>query len=711
MYRRGNIPKWHHCRRSADYGRIRTMLAGCLASIAILTNLLDVVSAVSVGDTNVQFDVTGAITAVNRSKSALFYLKTDTGYMVFRDVTENRQSLAFKPGNIIRAKGHVALNEYDYPAANCQELSFLGEGCAPRITDVSADDLSKNARELNGELIRVKGVVREVFRDEIDPKYVYLTLVNNGFFFTVSICDDMENEAFLNSLIDAEISVVGHYASDRIGLRRMLRWILATYTTDDIAILKPAPANPFDVPLLFGLESVSPSEVATLGKRRISGRVIASRRARDFLVVDSRGSVRRIRSRNPECPRYGDIVEAVGYPETDLYRINLGDAIWRKTGMATNVLDSPITTDILRILTDGKGNRKINPLFHGKAIRVAGTAIDANGTGQMETITLKCGDLSIPVDISSHPSLVASMAIGSRLSVAGTCIVETEDWRPYSTFPHATGITLAVRTPEDVTVVSRPPWWTPTKLLFVVMSLLSGLIVFFVWNRMLNKLVSKKSRALVKEQLALAEAELKIDERTRLAIELHDSLSQNLAAVAFQIVAAKNASTVSPGETADNLNTAERMLLSCRTELRRCLWDLRSDTLDIKNMSDVIHKVLAPVKGNADLSVRFNIARSRFDESSLHATICIIRELVSNAIQHGHATHICIVGELKDDMLSFSVKDDGTGFDVATALGLADGHFGLAGISERVKKHDGKMEIESSPDRGTRISVNFKIKH
>ena len=708
MYRRGNIPKWHHCRRSADYGRIRTLLAGCLASIAILTNLLDVVSAVSVGDTNVQFDVTGAITAVNRSKSALFNLKTDTSYMVFRDVTENRQSLAFKPGNIVRAKGRVALNEYDYPAANCHELSFLSEGRAPRITDVSADDLSKNTRGLNGELIRVNGVVREVFRDEIDPKYVYLTLVNNGFFFTVSICDDMENEAFLNSLIDAEISVVGHYASDRIGLRRMLRWTLATYTTDDIAILKPAPANPFDVPLLSGLESVSPSEVATLGKRRISGRVIASRRARDFLVVDFRGSVRRIRSRNPECPRYGDIVEAVGYPETDLYRINLGDAIWRKTGMATNVLDSPITTDILRILTDGKGNRKINPLFHGKAIRVAGTAIDANGT---ETITLKCGDLSIPIDISSHPDLAASMAIGSRLSVAGICIVETEDWRPYSTFPHATGITLAVRTPEDVTVVSRPPWWTPTKLLFVVMSLLSGLIVFFVWNRMLNKLVSRKSRALVKEQLALAEAELKIDERTRLAIELHDSLSQNLAAVAFQIVAAKNAATVSPGETADNLNTAERMRLSCRTDLKRCLWDLRSDTRDIKNMSDVIHKVLAPVKGNADLSVRFNIARSRFDESSLHATICIIRELVSNAIQHGHATHIGIVGELKDDMLSFSVKDDGTGFDVATAPGLADGHFGLAGISERVKKHDGKMEIESSPDRGTRISVNFKIKH
>lgn len=688
------------------------MLAGCLASIAILTNLLDVTSAVSAGDTNVHFDVTGAITAVNRSKSALFNLKTDTGFMVFRDATENRRSLLFKPGNIVRAKGRVSLNEYDYPAANCQELSFLGEGRPPRIADVSADDLAKNARELNGELIRVKGVVREVFRDEIDPKYVYLTLVNNSFFFTVSICDDMENEAFLNSLIDAEISVVGHYTSDRIGLRRMLRWTLATYTADDIAVLKPAPVDTFDAPLLSGQGPISPSELATLGKRRISGRVIATRNAKDFLVVDSRGSIRRIRPRTPESPRYGDIVEAVGYPETDLYRLNLGDAIWRKTGVATNGLDKPVTTDIRRILTDGKGNRKINPLFHGKAIRVDGMAIDVpSGTRQVESITLKCGDLSIPVDISSHPGLAASMAIGSHLSVAGTCIVETEDWRPYSAFPHATGITLAVRAPEDVTVVSRPPWWTPAKLLVVVISLLSVLIVFLVWNRMLNRLVSRKSRALVKEQLALAETELKIGERTRLAIELHDSLSQNLAAVAFQIVAAKNAAAVSPGETVDNLNTAERMLLSCRTELKRCLWDLRSDALDIKNMTDVIHRVLAPVKGNVDLSVRFNIARSRFDDSTLHATICIIRELVSNAIQHGRATHVGIVGELKNDVLSFSVKDDGAGFDVATAPGPADGHFGLAGISERAKRHGGKMEIESLPGRGTRISVSLKITH
>ena len=684
------------------------MLAGFFAALAILTNLQDVASAVSAGDTNARFDVVGAVTDVNRSKSALFAMKTTAGCMVFRDVTENRQSLSFKPGNIVRAKGRVSINEYDYPAANCSELSFLCEGTAPRVTDVPTADLATKA--LNGKLIRVHGVVRETFRDEIDPKYVYLTLVDDGFFLTVSICDDMENDDFLNSLIDAEISVVGRYTSDRIGLRRMLGWTLSTFTVDDITILKPAPADPFNAPPIPDSDAASPQEVATMGKRSISGRVIATRRARDFLVVDSRGTVRRIRPRNKSCPSYGDMVEAVGYPETDLYRLNLGDALWRKTGVATNGLDAPAATDILRILTDGRGNRKINPLFHGKAIRVTGTVVDVTSANrQFETVTLKCGGLSIPVDISENPGLAETMAVGSRLSVAGTCIVETESWRPYSAFPHATGITLVVRRPEDVTVISRPPWWTPMKLLFVVSSLLLALVVFFVWNRILNRLVYKRSHALIKEQLALAKTELKVAERTNLAIELHDSLSQNLSAVAFQILATKSAAEVSPGEVMENLNAAERMLLSCRTELKRCLWDLRNDALDVRNMSDAIQKVLAPVKGNAILATRFNVIRPNLDESTFHAVIRIVRELVSNAIQHGHASHVYIDGDMSGDELYFSVIDDGVGFDVATAPGPAAGHFGLAGVFERVRRHNGKFEVESSPGKGTKVSIALKL--
>ena len=213
----------------------------------------------------------------------------------------------------------------------------------------------------------------------------------------------------------------------------------------------------------------------------------------------------------------------------------------------------------------------------------------------------------------------------------------------------------------------------------------------------------------MKEQLALAEAELKIGERTRLAIELHDSLSQNLAAVACQVAATKSAVTVNAEETMSNLNTVERMLLSCRSELRRCLWDLRNDALDEQNMTEVIRKVLAPVIGKATLLVRFNVSRSRLDDSTLHTVICVIRELTSNAVTHGQATRLTVAGDLDGDNLALSVRENGSGFDASAYDGPAEGHFGLAGIRERVDRLCGTFILKSRPGKGSYTKITFRL--
>lgn len=684
------------------------MFLALIASTLVLTNLSDTASAVSHGDTNVSFDVIGSTLVVGSPKNRLFILHDRNHFAILKDATPKRESRSLHPGCRVRAKGRVSLNEYDYPIANCTSVEFLAEGTPPAIRDVSAADLKDHI--FNGDLVRVQGVVKETFRDDIDPKYMYLTLADQGLTYSLSVCDDMDHDLFLRSLIDARISAVGNYSKRRGGLRKMSNWTVTTYATNGICILTPAPRNPYEVPALSDEGYLSPPEVAVMGKRKVSGRVTAVRKGRDFLIVDAGGQTRRIRPRDAECPSYGDVVEAVGYPETDLYRLNLGDALWRKTGEAAIEPDRLADTDVARILTDGNGHPKINPLFHGKAIRVTGNVIDIpSGIRQAETFTLKCGEFSIPVDISANPDLTGILRVGCRLSASGTCIVETDNWQPYSSFPHVTGITLVVRRPEDVSVISQPPWWTPGRLMIVISSLLLALFAFIVWNRILNQLVAKRSRALIKEQLALAEAELKIDERTRLAIELHDSLSQNLAAVAFQIVATKGATSVSRDETLENLNAAERMLLSCRTELKRCLWDLRNDTFDVRNMTDVIRKVLASVQGTAQVSIRFNVDRSRLDDSTLHAVICIIRELVSNAIQHGRASHIAVAGDLTDGILSFSVKDDGCGFDPSGCKGSKDGHFGLDGIRDRVKRFSGIFDIKSFPSGGSYAKIRLPL--
>ena len=85
----------------------------------------------------------------------------------------------------------------------------------------------------------------------------------------------------------------------------------------------------------------------------------------------------------------------------------------------------------------------------------------------------------------------------------------------------------------------------------------------------------------------------------------------------------------------------------------------------------------------------------------------MIRELAANAVRHGHATEIHVAGCIEDGRLLCSVRDNGEGFDPASAPGPEEGHFGLQGIRERMEAANGSVEIESSPGKGTRVVISM----
>ena len=66
-----------------------------------------------------------------------------------------------------------------------------------------------------------------------------------------------------------------------------------------------------------------------------------------------------------------------------------------------------------------------------------------------------------------------------------------------------------------------------------------------------------------------------------------------------------------------------------------------------------------------------------------------------------------IAGSLENGQLLLSVKDDGIGFDPASAPGVADGHFGLQGIRERITRYGGELRVESAPGKGTRAVIRL----
>jgi signal transduction histidine kinase len=230
----------------------------------------------------------------------------------------------------------------------------------------------------------------------------------------------------------------------------------------------------------------------------------------------------------------------------------------------------------------------------------------------------------------------------------------------------------------------------------------------FVWNWLLRRLVARRSRELLKSQVAKAESDLRVGERTRLAAELHDAISQTLTGVSFQIDAAADTLGSDLPTAARFLAVARQTLLSCREELRRCLWDLRNDSLEGSDYAETLRRAIRPGIGAAKLTVRFDARRSKMSDSTAHAVLCIVRELCVNAVRHGGARSIQVAGAVESRNIRLSVRDDGRGFDPSKCPGPAEGHFGLQGIRERVARLGGRMTIESSEGKGASVIIEVR---
>ena len=120
-------------------------------------------------------------------------------------------------------------------------------------------------------------------------------------------------------------------------------------------------------------------------------------------------------------------------------------------------------------------------------------------------------------------------------------------------------------------------------------------------------------------------------------------------------------------------------------------------------------QTLEPYSDDAAISIRFFIPREILSDSTTHTILRIIRELVVNAIRHGHADKVKVAGTLENGKLLFSVSDNGCGFDTESVPGLTEGHFGLQGIRERVDGLDGNFEIESKAGQGSKATVSIVL--
>lgn len=301
--------------------------------------------------------------------------------------------------------------------------------------------------------------------------------------------------------------------------------------------------------------------------------------------------------------------------------------------------------------------------------------------------------------------------IGATASIPASAFFRSMTLLAHNIVPSETHGSWLVTTGSDESarVTKLPRYLTATNVLLVLAGLAALLLIILTWNTLLRRIVDRRSRELANERLASFSNSLKVEERTRLSVELHDTIAQMLTGISLELDAARDFAQSDTNEMNRHLDIATRTLSSCRNDLRNCMWDLRNQTLDDITLDDAIRRTLNPHLADASLSIRFAVDRELLTDTTALAILRIIRELTLNAVRHGQATSIKVAGCIENGRLQFSVTDNGCGFDPVLAPGVDKGHFGLQGITERAEQLNGELTINSTPGKGTKAVVSITL--
>jgi signal transduction histidine kinase len=198
-----------------------------------------------------------------------------------------------------------------------------------------------------------------------------------------------------------------------------------------------------------------------------------------------------------------------------------------------------------------------------------------------------------------------------------------------------------------------------------------------------------------------------IEERQRLARELHDSVTQALYSVNLYAEAARRSLVAGKKETAlENLQNLREMTHEAMLEMRLLVFELHPLVLEKEGLVAALQARLAAVEVRSGLKTEIRVdGEPRLPLDIEKEFYRIAQESLNNITKHAGAKSVVIDLKFSDEIVRMEIRDDGTGFDLPTAR--VSGGMGLSGIEERARKIGAVLAVESSPNQGTRLTVTL----
>jgi signal transduction histidine kinase len=196
-----------------------------------------------------------------------------------------------------------------------------------------------------------------------------------------------------------------------------------------------------------------------------------------------------------------------------------------------------------------------------------------------------------------------------------------------------------------------------------------------------------------------------ISERNRLALELHDVVSQKLFSLTLTAEAAATQLERDPAAARVQLQRLGELSREALDELRSLILGLRPPELERDGLAGTLHKEVEMLRRVHGVEIELRVEGAIGGEPERDAAVLrIAHEALHNALRHAGAQQVAVRVEQGDGALVVEVRDDGVGFEPDRAE-LRSRHLGLTSMEERAKELGGHLEIRSAPGRGTVVRL------
>jgi signal transduction histidine kinase len=493
---------------------------------------------------------------------------------------------------------------------------------------------------------------------------------------------------------------------------------------EDLQIIRPAPAPPFELPLT-PLETIANFRPEPLNGHllKVEGTVIYAPPGDVIYIQDGKTGVR-VQTSGPHQVKTGQRLYVAGVVDDRRHICGLRECQLKVIGTGKVPEAKSISpSEILHINREAASRGLVANLgdSDGRLIEFEAELVDARYLGADGWVLfLTAQDVLITARLSGSPQSLPELyqRLGSLLKVTGVAALGYDSQMVLFMPLIPNKVDVLLRDASDIELISGPSWWTAQRIALTLSMVSLALVFTFVWGWLLRRQVRLQAAELAgqlrQRRDAAIEFHAALNERTRLAANLHDTLLQTLGGVGYQIDACDARVDNPPSSVSglqESLEIARRMVEYGMDQVRNSVWSLRRLPLDGHSLQESLEAIATRSVNphGAKIEVKAEGELENVSDFVAGQALFIAQEALQNALRHARARtirlHLWV--EKTGAPMQITVEDDGVGFATNAAAGPDQGHFGLDGMSARAASLGGQLSIQSSPGKGTVVTASL----